>query len=264
MTTSLIISTYNRPDALELCLKSILKQSVMPTEVIVADDGSRADTKTLIERYHAKFSVPLIHVWHQDSGFRLALIRNKAIAKASGNYIIQIDGDVILHPKFVADHLFFAKANTFVKGRRCMIGPKTTKQLLINKSIAVSYLSSNISFREHGFRLKWYYLFFKAKEKPTADGVLGSNMAFYKSDFLAVNGYNNNFLGWGAEDKELAQRFVNFGLFQRKMKFLGIQFHLHHLTANKKNHDSQMQYISQLIETKQYYCQNGIQDELSN
>lgn len=261
MTASLIISTYNWPEALELCLKSILRQTVMPFEVIVADDGSNDDTKILIESYQHKFHIPVIHIWHEDLGFRLAEIRNKAIKNASGDYVIQIDGDVILHKKFIEDHLYFAKENRFTKGTRCLIGEKKSKELIKHKNINISPFNIDITFREHGIRFKNYYNLFDPKEKATSDGILGSNMAFFKKDFIAINGYNNDFEGWGAEDKELAQRFVNYGLKQRKMKFIGIQFHIFHPVADRKNHDIQMSHINELIKNKNYYCKNGIKNE---
>ena len=96
--TSLVISTYNWPEALELCLKSSLRQTVAPAEILVADDGSDERTAQLIARYRVQTSIPIVHVWQEDTGFRVGSIRNKAIALATGAYIIQVDGDVILHP----------------------------------------------------------------------------------------------------------------------------------------------------------------------
>ena len=118
MKTSLIISTYNRPDALALCLESVKRQTLLPDEVIVGDDGSRDETKQLIERFQKDFPVPLIHVWQEDDGFRLAMCRNKCIAKAKHEYIIQVDGDVILHTRFVGDHVASAQRGCYIKGGR--------------------------------------------------------------------------------------------------------------------------------------------------
>jgi glycosyltransferase involved in cell wall biosynthesis len=258
MTATLIISTYNWPEALELCLLSVLNQSKMPLEVIIADDGSKLETKLLIEKYEKKFTVPLNHVWHEDKGFRKCIILNKAISEAKSDYIIQIDGDVILHKDFIKDHLSFSKKGTYVRGNRCMIGKIKTKKLIDSKTILISYLSNNLKFREHGFRSVFLNRLKNSQEKPISDGVFGSNISFYKNDFIAINGYNNDFQGWGAEDKELAQRLVNYGVNQRKMKFLGIQFHLHHQLADRKNHDVQVNVIYNLLKTKQYFCQNGL------
>ena len=99
MTVSLIISTYNSPKALDLCLMSVLQQSVLPDEVLIADDGSNEETRKIVEEFKKQSTVPVIHVWHEDNGFRLTVIRNKAIAKASMDYIIQIDGEIIILSK---------------------------------------------------------------------------------------------------------------------------------------------------------------------
>lgn len=112
--TSLLISTYNWCEALNLCLNSVLQQSQQPDEIVIADDGSREDTKLIITEFSKKSSTPVIHVWHEDIGFRKTIILNKAIAKCSADYIIQIDGDLILHKHFIKDHIRFARANMFV------------------------------------------------------------------------------------------------------------------------------------------------------
>ncbi len=104
MKTSLLISTYNWPQALELILKSALNQTEMPDEILIADDGSTEETKELIENFKTKSTVPINHIWHEDKGFRKAIILNRAIAAAIGEYIIQIDGDCIMHRNFVKDH----------------------------------------------------------------------------------------------------------------------------------------------------------------
>ena len=106
---SLIITTYNWPEALFLVLKSVKNQIRMPDEVIVADDGSTKETARLIKKFSKEFKLEIIHSWQKDEGFRAAMSRNKAIAKAKGDYIIMIDGDMILHPNFINDHICFAK-----------------------------------------------------------------------------------------------------------------------------------------------------------
>ena len=114
MKTTLLITTYNWPKALELVLYSVLHQHVMPDEVVIADDGSTEETKKLIDRYADKMPVPVIWVWQEDKGFRRTSILNKAIAKATGDYIIQVDGDVVLSSHFVEDHIEMAQKGCFV------------------------------------------------------------------------------------------------------------------------------------------------------
>lgn len=95
MLVSLMISTYNWKEALSLCLYSAFAQTVKPCEILIADDGSRDDTKQLIEKMRTKTDIPIVHVWHEDKGFRLSAIRNRSIERAKGDYIIQIDGDIL-------------------------------------------------------------------------------------------------------------------------------------------------------------------------
>src|SRR5579871_5870564 len=99
-SNSLIIATYNWKEALALVLATVRAQSVLPGEVLVADDGSRDDTRALVEREAATFPVPLRHCWQEDSGFRKSRILNEAFARAAGEYLIEIDGDMLVHPEF--------------------------------------------------------------------------------------------------------------------------------------------------------------------
>ena len=121
MKTALLISTYNWPEALELVLKSILKQSQFPDEILIADDGSKEDTRSLIESYKNKIAIPVIHFWQEDEGFKKSHILNKAIANSKVDYIIQIDGDCIMHKDFVKDHISRAEESVFLFGSRVNI-----------------------------------------------------------------------------------------------------------------------------------------------
>src|SRR6185312_15866657 len=121
--TTLIVTTYNWPAALDLTLKSAARQSVMPEEIIVADDGSGQETAHLVDRHAAVSSVPLLHVWQPDDGFRLARSRNRAIAAARGEYIIIVDGDLVLHEHFIADHKLAARRGSFIQGVRLLTEP---------------------------------------------------------------------------------------------------------------------------------------------
>ncbi|WDF47869.1 glycosyltransferase family 2 protein [Chryseobacterium sp. KACC 21268] len=260
MRIALIISTYNWPEALQLCLQSVMKQTVKPEEIIIADDGSTTSTKDIIDRYRKISKRKIKHIWHEDKGFKLAEIRNKAISEATADYIIQIDGDVILHPHFIQDHKSFAKQNSFIKGRRLMIGKTKSENLLKQKSINVSFLSVDVKMREHGIRIPFFNKIFISKEERSADGVMGSNMAFWKKDFVAVNGYDNSLKGWGAEDKELAQRFVNLGMVKRKIKYGAIQYHIYHPQCDKSKHDEQIKVIEDLKSSKKTTCENGLSE----
>ncbi|MCI5133362.1 MAG: glycosyltransferase, partial [Candidatus Electrothrix sp. EH2] len=121
MKVSLIITTYNWKEALELSLLSGLQQKLKPIEIIVADDGSRPDTGEMIAKIAAQAPFPLIHSWQENKGFRLSASRNKALAKTSGDYIVLIDGDIIMEKHFIADHIHFARTGCFVQGTRVLL-----------------------------------------------------------------------------------------------------------------------------------------------
>ena len=129
MRVSLIITTYNRPDALFIVLDSVKRQTRLPDEIIIADDGSDEFTKNCISEFNNNSPLKVIHSWQEDRGFRAAKSRNKAIAKSSYEYIILVDGDVILHEKFIEDHLNHAEESFFVQGSRALLNETQTKKI---------------------------------------------------------------------------------------------------------------------------------------
>lgn len=170
------------------------------------------------------------------------------------------DGDVILHPKFVADHLRFAKLNTFVTGTRLMLSQKLTDKILYNKNGALNMLTKGILKPYKSFR---WYLLAKINEwimqhKAKADYVLGCNMAFWKTDIVHINGYNEDFVGWGKEDNDIAVRLMNAGKQLRMLYFSAIVFHLYH-KENCKNRVSRNEgLLRKTIENKLTKINNGI------
>ena len=136
MKVTILVSTYNWPAALELSLRSMFSQTVLPDEIVIADDGSTAETAELINQLKRETNIPIKHIWHEDKGFRKTIVLNQAIAQAIGNYILQVDGDVILSPYFVQDHLELAQANAFVCGSRVKLTPELTERMLHSPSTA--------------------------------------------------------------------------------------------------------------------------------
>lgn len=227
LSSSLIISTYNWPEALDLCLLSLSRQRILPTEVIIADDGSGMETRELVKRFKTSLPVPLIHVWHDDRGFRKTEILNKAIKESTSSYIIQVDGDVILHPYFIADHLRIAEKNAFVRGTRARLTEKMTEKIILSRQTDLNFLSEGVYHRLNAIRLPVFKNIGIRKEMRSRS-VRGSNLAFWKSDFILVNGYDSELQGWGHEDEELAARFINNKIVKKIVKLSAIQFHLHH------------------------------------
>ena len=116
ISISVIVTTYERPKALNAVLKSLSLQIILPTEIIIADDGSQQKTRSLIKSWQSKIACPLIHIWQEDKGFRAARIRNLGALSAKGNYLIFLDGDCIVFPDFISQHMYLAEPNYMVMG----------------------------------------------------------------------------------------------------------------------------------------------------
>jgi glycosyltransferase involved in cell wall biosynthesis len=255
---SLVISTYNWPQALELCLKSVAKQKHLPDEVIIADDGSGEETRLLIDKYKRDFPVPLLHLWHEDKGFRKTIILNKAIHQSSFEYIIQVDGDVIPEKHFIGDHLNSAEPAAFIRGTRAMLTKDKTEELIGSKEIQLSPFSSGVKHRNNALRI-FILRTLGARKVRSSNSVRGSNLSFWKADFIKVNGYNNDMCGWGHEDEELAARFINAGIIKKIVKLCAVQYHLYHAVTDKKDEPWQRELVEKTKEEKLQFCVNGYQ-----
>lgn len=264
-TIALIISTYNWSEALELVLLSIIAQTQRPDEILIADDGSTQETRALIEKYQAKFKIPVKHIWHEDKGFRLAEIRNKAIAQADSNYIVQVDGDIILHRNFIQDHKTFALPGTFVRASRIYIDEEASKKMLLNKHFKINAFSKGITNFFSALRVPLMWPLFEENYKNTGDEryeIHGCNMAFWKADAIQVNGYDEQFKGWGPEDKEFVARLLNTGLKKRFIKLGAIAFHLYHAESSKTFLEVNEKSFKETIRLNKTKCEIGINQYL--
>ena len=261
MTVSLIISTYNWPRALYLCLESVMQQSVMPTEILIADDGSGMSTRDVVNHFAQLSPVPLRHIWHEDCGFRLATIRNKAIAASICDYIIQIDGDLILHRDFIRDHIAFARRGRFVTGSRGIVTEMLTQKILKGEITELFPLMRGVRNSNNVMRIPFMAMLYRTLG-PTRF-VKGCNMAFWREDLIRVNGYDEGFTGWGREDTELAVRLNNSGVRQQCMKFCGVVFHLYHGKQDRSTLTANDDRCKQSIREHRTRCEKGLDSYLS-
>lgn len=261
--TTLLVSTYNWPEALELCLKSAWTQTVLPDEIVIADDGSGEDTRALIERLAQESPVPLIHVWHEDAGFRKTIILNKAIAQATGDYILQVDGDVLLSPYFVADHLELAEKGYFVCGSRVKLSPALTKKKLETHSAELAWYRLPLTFVFNSFRSRFLRHFLAERYARKIDHLRGCNMAFWREDLLKVNGYNEDLMQWGHEDGEIAFRLHYAGVKKKALKMGGNVYHLHHKESSRDNEGRHLLELERVQREQISRCDNGIDKYLA-
>lgn len=261
--TSLVTPTYNWPEALELLLLSIKKQSVLPDEVIIADDGSKKETKVLIDRFKSDFPVPIIHIWHEDVKNRKPMIMNKAIASAKYEYIIEIDGDIIMHKDFIKDHLNHAEKGCYLFGSRANIQASILNSIFKNKTTTFHFLSKGIKKRSRTLRLPFYMKSAKKYEKRSGK-LRGCNMSFWKADFIKVNGFNEDLVGWGIDDSEMIERMHNIGIMGKRLKQVALCYHIYHKEQSRAglynvNEDIQ----KETIKNKKNRTENGVDKYLS-
>ena len=260
MQVSLIITTYNQPESLMLTLRSVENQSIIPNEIIIADDGSSIETKNAILKFKRNSTLNIIHSWQEDIGFRAAKSRNRAIALAKFEYIILIDGDMILHRRFVQDHLENSKIGNFVQGSRVLLTPIKTKDLLSSKNNTISFFSNGIQNRKnaiHSRFLSFISSLLKNKRKKLSS-IRSCNMGFYKKDCIDINGFNNSFEGWGREDSEFVVRLLNNGIKRKTVRFSLIQYHLWHNENSRDSLEKNTLMLEEAISNRSSWCEDGI------
>lgn len=257
LRVSLIITTYNWPQALALVLESVRQQTVMPHEIIVADDGSGKETADVIAEYKESLPVELVHSWQEDKGFRLAKSRNKAIAKASGNYIVLIDGDILLEQHFIEDHCFHARKGFFVQGTRVLLGKEVSALVLRSGRLDINLFSKGVENRKNILRSSVLAKLFSFRSTRLR-GIKTCNYAFWRADAERINGFNEEFVGWGREDSEFTARLLNTGVRRQNVKFNALGYHLFHSMNTRNRLAINDTILSDTIAQKSVWCEKGL------
>ena len=242
---SVIVTTYNREDALEAVLSALSGQTDREFEVVVADDGSRPTTAALIERWKGRLGVPLSHVWQADRGFRAAEIRNRALLAARGDYCVFLDGDCIARADFVATHRRLAERGWFVTGNRVLLSRELTAAVLREGVLPQTWnLAQWINRRAQGgvnrlaavLRLPLGPL---RKLRPGQWlGARSCNLAVWRSDLERVDGFDASFRGWGREDSDLLIRLLHSGVRRKDGRFATGVIHLWHEEEDRSQLDA--------------------------
>ncbi|MFW6147360.1 MAG: glycosyltransferase [Thermodesulfobacteriota bacterium] len=238
MDASVIITTYNWPEALGLTLDSLTKQSIRSMEVIVADDGSGPATAQVVKEILGPSKLKWIHVRHNDLGIRQARVKNLGVKYSQHPYLIFIDHDVPLHSDFVSDHLKKAEKGFFLQGKRVFLSKSYTDTVLRGGSfIAPSPFSAGIENRKNMFRLpRMGSILSWSKKFQTS--LRGCNLSMHRDDFLQVDGYDETFDQlWGREDSDICYRLFNMGIRIKNLWFTAVQYHLYHRTMKRTRKD---------------------------
>jgi len=272
MKTSIIVPTYNRPRALKLCLWSLAKQSLLPSEVLIADDGSTSETKDAVDemRNALKEVFPIKHIWQEDIGFRKPRILNETVRQTTGDYLIFIDGDCMGHRHFVRAHVKQSSPLAILGGKRVEIGKELTEKLLQKGQVLNSFdvlllvdsLKGGSRKVEESFQIRNTLLRkIMHRDLITDDGIWGCNFSLYKQLFLDINGCDEDFSDGSLEDNDLGIRVLNQGKQVRSVRGLAIVFHLWHPSSWSFEGDKykyNLKIIKRRIENKEIICKNGI------
>jgi len=240
---SLIIAVYRRADFLAFVLASLEDQTFSDFEVIVADDGSGVEMAATIDRWQGRLAHPIVHEWHEDDGFRKTIIVNRASTRARAEYLVFIDGDCILHNRFLERHYVRRALRRVLTGRRVMMDAALTARITPGdiRSRRIQHPTfwwphAGKHDRKNGFYMPWM---FPLRNYGRSDHqVLGCNFSLHREDFFMVNGYDERIIGRGLEDNNLWVRFVNSGFEVKSVTFEALQYHCHH-DADPIPHDAE-------------------------
>ena len=265
MLISVVVATYNRPDALDAVLRSLRKQDDRQFEVVVADDGSRDETARMVQRAQAAFPVPLIHVWQEDTGFRLAAVRNRATARARGDYLIYLDGDCIVRRNFVRAHRDLAETRWCVTGGRVLLSETFTHRVLATDTAIEDWSVASASVAALQGKLNRAISLPRLPLGPLRklgarrwQRLRGCNFSAFRIDVERVNGFDEGFQGWGFEDSDFAARLIKSGVRLKNGRLATNVYHLWHPENDRSAEGANWERFQQRISTHESRAQLGL------
>lgn len=263
MRVALVITTYERADALGAVLESVARLRVPPAEILIADDGSGAPTRELVAAFIARSPVPARLVSQPHVGFRLTRLRNLAIAACHADYLVFIDGDMLLHPQFIADHARFARRGCYTQGVRIHADSALTRELIADPARQPGVFSRGLGGLRRTYLLHSPML--ATWTRRLANGLVaikGCNQAFWLHDLVRINGFNEDIVGWGPEDKELCARLEHSAVRRQTLLFGGIACHLQHAPASRAALPANLAVLEATRRERKVRCEHGLDAHL--
>ena len=266
-TISVVITTYNRPDALAAVVEACFMQDDKNFEIIIADDGSTANTRETVAALAARSPMPLKHVWQPDQGFRAAMARNRGTLAATGNYIIFLDGDCVPQRDFIARHRQLARPGFLVSGSRILLSPALTERVL-REHIDVGGLGvlDRLRYRLRGdmnkvlqTMLRWPDLG-RVRRRFSWRRIKSCNLAVWRADLERVNGFDESFVGWGHEDADLVLRLFHAGVLRKDGALATEVLHLWHREAQRDEESSNRKVVLERAANKTIEAVRGLRE----
>ena len=254
---SLIINTFEQPEYLRRALQAVSHQSSPPDEVLLADDGSGESTRQAFAAWQRSVELPAAHIWQQHEGFRRARILNEAIARAKSDALIFLDGDTIPHPEFIADHRQLACEGFFVQGHRALI-KKSGAEWFGRSQFTADRRRAFWARQFEDLNNVWRWPRPWLRTRTDLRGIRGCNLCIWRRDLERVNGYNEDFHGWGREDSELAVRLMNLGIKRRDVRGWALCYHLWHPPASRDTLPANDQLLAEAQTRNAVRCEAGL------
>lgn len=258
ISIAVILTTYNRPDALSAVLEGYLAQSDKNFELIIADDGSTNDTREVIISYQKRTPFNIVHIWHEDEGFRAAAIRNRALEKTSAEYVIFSDGDCIPLPDFISGHRRLAEKGWFLVGSRILLSEEFTNHVLRNKLPVHNFsktqwlnarLKGNINRILPLFPLSFISPLRKLAPRKW-EGVMTCNLSAWREDICRIGGFDESYQGWGLEDSDLTIRLIRSGVRRKSARFAATVLHLWHPQNSRADLEVNKHRLQELLKAQ--------------
>jgi glycosyltransferase involved in cell wall biosynthesis len=235
MKAAVIVTTYNRPDALAAVLEGYVAQRAAAFELLIADDGSTDETRSIVQDYASHSPFPVRHIWQEDRGFRAGAARNRALAQIAAEYVIFSDGDCVPPPFFVQRHLLLARPGCFLAGNRILLSAHFTREVLarhlpIHRWSAAQWLAAWVR-RDVNRALPLVHLpdgAWRVRDSRHWEGVKTCNFSAWRTDLERANGFDERYSGWGLEDSDLVIRLLHAGIRHKSARFAAPVFHLWH------------------------------------
>jgi GT2 family glycosyltransferase len=255
MNIDVIVSTYNNPKAIIQILARLSKGSVLPNSVAIADDGSKKSNTDQIKSFIEGIDLKIHYHWQEDRGFRKSKILNESIKASEAEYVVFLDGDCLPHKHFVKDHILIAERGYFAQGRRCFIDELSVPLMLESKtSLSKLIFSGKVSGLLKSTRLPFPLI----RKNSSMYGLLGCNLGTWRDDLVSVNGFDEDYEGWGREDSDLGARLYNFGLKRKMVYGRAVVYHLNHPENSRKSLDRNDQKLSETIKNNKIRCRAGM------
>jgi len=266
---SLIISVYKNTSFLRAVLDSLTHQTLQPDEVIVSEDGDSREMREFLEGYDSNgVALNLVHLTQEDKGWQKNQALNRAIVAATGDYLIFIDGDCVLHSRFIQNHVRLANPKHVLAGKRVKLGPIFSRELLNG---AVTDFERKMrgrirQLRNDGAQFVEEGLFVPLNPVSRViiralgiSSIKGCNFSCFKTAMLAINGFDEDYIRPAVgEDIDLVWRFKGMGYQIISVKHFAVQYHLHH-QESWTSQEENMNMLRQKQASQQYRCLNGIE-----